>query len=296
MPGYLVTEVLKEIRYNGFPSDDFLSLPLRLFSECMNLEEFQQWIFFLTKGTFLLSLKKQIMAVSTNAPIDVILIDQPDECARVVRKLLDTHAAAPTFTVAVDLEGRGIGPAEGVLAILTVALLDGTVYLFDIAAMKQAAFETGLLKDLLEHPKLVKLFFDCRTDVAELHKYNVRPQGVLDLQPPDVRHVAPRGDFVVGLAKALEKLRLTTARDDAVKSEGKKLFDPEDGGSYDVWFERPLKPALVEYAAIDVKLLFAMRRTLQTSEAWAARVSEQRVAKFCKPGFQRGQHMAIRDF
>jgi hypothetical protein len=48
------------------------------------------------------------------------------------------------------------------------------------------------------------------------------------------------------------------ARMKAVKSEGVALFAPEEGGSYGVWDERPLHPALVDYAGLDVKFLFEM--------------------------------------
>ena len=44
----------------------------------------------------------------------------------------------------------------------------------------------------------------------------------------------------------------------ALKQAGKKLFAPEHGGSY--WKERPLRsPVLVEYAALDVVVLHAMK-------------------------------------
>lgn len=50
----------------------------------------------------------------------------------------------------------------------------------------------------------------------------------------------------------------TRAAADALKEEGKRLFAPERGGSYSVWSQRPLQPALVDYASADVRHLFTM--------------------------------------
>jgi exonuclease 3'-5' domain-containing protein 1 len=46
---------------------------------------------------------------------------------------------------------------------------------------------------------------------------------------------------------------------EALKNVGLRLFAPEQGGSYQVWSDRPLNPELITYAAADVHYLHAMR-------------------------------------
>jgi ribonuclease D len=232
-----------------------------------------------------------------------VLVETPDRSAAVVKTIMTEFEQAASkaktkesYAVAVDLEGSRIGPAEGVLAVVTVGTPDGRVFLFDIAAMKHTAFTDGMLQVLLEHPALPKLWFDCRTDVAELHKYGIQPKCVVDLQVSCVQQFSPKGQFVMGLAKMLEKLRLGSPADAAVKKAGQKLFIPSEGGSYDVWFHRPLTAEMVAYAVVDVKHLFAARAMLFQREKLCLIISEKRVHAFSKPEFKSGDHMRYKDF
>ena len=244
--------------------------------------------------------------MSKPSPVAVELVSTTERSRDIVERIIaDAEAssnAAETkkrkndYAIAVDLEGRRIGPAEGVLALISVGTPDGKVYLFDIAAMKETAFTEGLLQPLLENPTVTKIWFDCRTDVAELHKYHVFPKRVLDLQVSAVYAFCPSGTLLIGLAKTLEKLRLSSPRDDIAKKAGQKLFIPELGGSYDVWFQRPLMPEMVEYASVDVKHLFAARGLLKGHEERCLDISSARVAKWCRDNMKHGDHMKNRDF
>ena len=45
----------------------------------------------------------------------------------------------------------------------------------------------------------------------------------------------------------------------ALQDEGRRLFSPDLGGSYDAWCRRPMDPLLMRYAAADVQFLHLMK-------------------------------------
>jgi exonuclease 3'-5' domain-containing protein 1 len=83
---------------------------------------------------------------------------------------------------------------------------------------------------------------------------------VIDLQVLCVKSFSRSARHLPGMNKALSEVLSPVAFAEAerIKAVGKTLFAPEKGGSYDVWTQRPLAPALVEYAAADVLHIFAM--------------------------------------
>ena len=230
---------------------------------------------------------------------EVELVSDVQRCRQVVEGIVRDAAkskAKEGYAIAVDLEGKRIGPPEGVLAIVTIGTPDGKVYLFDIAAMQQDAFTEGLLKPLLESSEMTKIWFDCRMDVTELFKHGVCPRRVVDLQVSAVKHFAPNGTYLMGLAKTLEKLKLSSPSDELVKKAGHELFAPDAGGSYDVWFQRPLLPTMTAYAVVDVKHLFAVRHIFLDKEQACLTVSAARVAKWSCAVTTHGDHMKYKDF
>lgn len=71
------------------------------------------------------------------------------------------------------------------------------------------------------------------------------------------------------------------------------------GGSYDVWKKRPLDPALMEYAAGDVKILHNMKAAWlkYSSESDNTSASAIRIEKAIKgSAAAKGRHMAMKDF
>ncbi|KJE98357.1 hypothetical protein CAOG_08317 [Capsaspora owczarzaki ATCC 30864] len=81
--------------------------------------------------------------------------------------------------------------------------------------------------------------------------------GVFDLQLLHIASQIARGEKIpthlTGLAKVIQGLSTSflsyAARNrmDWNKREAQRLFAPEQGGSYDVWFTRPLSAILIEY-------------------------------------------------
>jgi exonuclease 3'-5' domain-containing protein 1 len=188
--------------------------------------------------------------------------------------------------LAVDTEGEEIGKTEGKLSIISVGSVDAVnIFLFDIVALArpEADLNGGIrpLLTLLTSPKFLKLMWDGRQDYFEIYElYGVKMVNVLDLQVVELfsrwekrrekeKHRKIRiskGFFgyapvrnnpelyegmhlVSGMQKCVEEFGLNTAGKDP---EIKNLY--KQFGSA-VWMERPLRPMLLSYAAVDIELI-----------------------------------------
>lgn len=223
------------------------------------------------------------------------IVSSVAQCAAICGSILEASkstGASPSarpFCIAVDLEGRNLGDCDtGALAIVTVGTPNGAVFLFDTHQMQEEAFTEGLLGQVLGSPQVQKLFFDCRMDTAALFPYGVKLANVVDLQASAMMALSPNGQYVIGLKKVLGRLNLITASEAIVKEKGVALFAPELGGSYDVWFERPLHDTLLVYSAIDVKHLFDVQEKFLSFEKGAVAVGNKRVNKFFVGNFKKG--------
>lgn len=153
----------------------------------------------------------------------------------------------------------------------------------DVAVLGPAAFARGGpgLRELLEAPAPVKLFFDVRSDAGALfHHFDVvlprAPGAVVDLQLLDVAHavLAQRRtpQRLGGLGFLLERTDLARMSAGergamaAVKARARALFAPEHGGDYSVWLTRPIHATLLEYAT-DVRFFHALRESLMGASA-----------------------------
>lgn len=239
-----------------------------------------------------------------------MLIDTQEsllECLRDVERCMSTEDAA----VAVDCEGVDLC-RQGKLCTLQLRCRGATqTYVIDVVVLKKDAFDVSLdsgfsIKALLEDSGHLKLFFDPRNDTdAMYHQFGVFPRNVFCLQLAEVAHRRSLGmsvKFVKGLDKMIRSAVKMSEEQlsylAGIKNEGKKLFAPEVGGTYDVWVNRPLGAELVEYAACDVEYLIDAYDFYMSvlSENWARRVFEASVERveFClKPSYSKGRHMAI---
>lgn len=195
-------------------------------------------------------------------PPNAVLIDTIDKCKAAVKRLLHSPV------LAVDLEGIDLGRHPGKACIMQVcgAGADDVVYLFDLIVLQEAGFENGRLAELLEAPQVQKVFWDVRADCDALHhNHKVIVKNAYDLQVLYYLRFHPKSRGLPGLGKALAEYGKTEisaaelARLEQVKREGKLLFAPERGGSYDVWECRPLCEELVHYCAADVQYLLKMK-------------------------------------
>lgn len=203
--------------------------------------------------------------------------------------------------LAVDLEGifEDTG-AESELCVVQVAAQTGPTFLFDITTLGSLAFidRAGGLRSLLEDREIVKLLFDARLDADVLHRqYGVALVNVHDLQIL-YSCASEISQYLTGMARVFDRLTRLPAGLRSQISEAKRLgkvyFDPDAGGSLEVWRARPLPHALQHYAAVDTKVLFLIeqhfRDALPTEEL--EHLSRRRLQLAV-----RNQHMsAMRDF
>ncbi|KAL1500169.1 hypothetical protein AB1Y20_012838 [Prymnesium parvum] len=213
------------------------------------------------------------------------------QCARLARE----------GEVAVDFEGVDLGRG-GELLLAQLASPTPPAVILDIAKLQAAAFEEGGLRALLESPRVLKLVYDGRADADALyHLYGVRLLNVCDCQILFTLHLDGFGrtTHLPGLGRAL------AARGDAgsreltqLKSAVGRLFIPDKGGSYEVWRERPLRAALLEYAACDVCALHDFKRLWGglIDAAEMRRLAERRIRTTIEGDGAKGQHMSERDF
>jgi exonuclease 3'-5' domain-containing protein 1 len=138
-------------------------------------------------------------------------------------------------------------------------------YLIDIHTLGSTAFSTAgingqTLKMIFESETIPKVFFDVRNDSDALYShFGIRLAAVHDIQvmEPATRRV--HGKFVSGLSKCMEKDLLMTFAErqvwQAAKEKGLNLFDPQRGGSYELFNVRPMSDDLSLYCAQDVQYL-----------------------------------------
>ncbi|KAL7940930.1 ribonuclease H-like domain-containing protein [Trichoderma barbatum] len=193
-----------------------------------------------------------------------ILVDDVVAMAGVVDTLTGLPNKPPSIYV--DLEGVRLS-RYGSISILQLYIHPTrTTYLVDVLSLQHLCFYTPgrrgqTLKNILETNDIPKVFFDVRSDSDALYNlFNIRLAGVLDLQ---LLHFAalthPRKKYVRALMKCVlydsplanaEKIEWTHT-----KEQGRALFSPEQGGSYEVLNERPLRKDIREYCTQDVYIL-----------------------------------------
>lgn len=172
----------------------------------------------------------------------------------------------------IDLEGQSLS-RHGSISLLTVLVYGADcvhcVYIIGIHLLQSAAFQTkGLygksLKDILESPGYVKVFFDVGRDSDALFAhYGIELKGVRDLQLMESatrpttearRYLSSLSDCVESLIKDAEERNSWTRH----KDEGERLWSPLKGGSYEAFNIRPLPDKLMAYCAGNVQQLPAL--------------------------------------
>jgi exonuclease 3'-5' domain-containing protein 1 len=210
-----------------------------------------------------------------------------------------------------DLEGVSLG-RHGTISILQVLVPPSrTVHLLDVHILGSLVFSTkssnGInLKNILESSEYPKVFFDLRNDSHALYAhFGIKLNCVIDVQLLEFGTRPRPGRFLKGLAKSIAEgsgLGYQQIREwQASKELGHDMFDPNKGGSYEVFNHRPLDGAIVEYCARDVLLLpvllqvYACRLKGRGGLAQNIQLeAEYRVALSQRADFNgRGQHMAL---
>jgi len=209
----------------------------------------------------------------------VELVDNFGYLLRFFRKVEKLVADPPSNCppiIAVDFEGVKLC-RNGELCLAQFCLHNDqcTVYVLDVFTLGKQAFTIQSprgtsVQSILEDPSIRKVWFDPRNDVDALHhQFGIKTVGIFDLQVAEVAERRNRGlgvRYVQGLFKCLtncptlsDQHKLFAEKIDIL---GKNLFEPENGGSYEVFRMRPLHPIILVYAAHDVRYMLLLYEAL----------------------------------
>ena len=204
------------------------------------------------------------------------LVDTVEAEDMAIAKILE---CVPNGPLAVDCEGIDLG-RSGELCILQVGCVTKSsavvFFLFDVCVLGRAMFDRGL-RQVLENADILKLVYDARSDSDALFaQFDVRLRGLIDLQVAFMKTKQPDARYLFGMKKALIAVGISAA----FKDDGQRLFLPENGGTFQVWKQRPLIPQLVCYASDDTASLFKLwnrlKRSVPLSKAQLVKMSDLR--------------------
>jgi exonuclease 3'-5' domain-containing protein 1 len=181
------------------------------------------------------------------------------------------NSSPPLF---VDLEGVHLGRSGSISILSLYAVHKGIIYLVDVYKLGKSAFsnpqpgQNTSLRAILESPSIKKVLFDVRNDSDALFShYNIRLDGIQDLQLMELATRSGSKKYVAGLAKCIERdspiSNLRKSEWKRRKDEVTKSFDPRKGGSYEVFNKRPMAPEISDYCAADVSQLLGLYSTYE---------------------------------
>ena len=159
-----------------------------------------------------------------------------------------------------DLEGIQLGKT-GTICLLQSYYGKDKVDILDIWTDPEPLREGGGMRRMLEDPEWTKYMFDPRGDAANLYSsFGIRMKNVICLQLAEVafdRSMGYQRRFVNGLCKVLDRVMTIheSHQSKQIKERGRRYFCPDLGGDYQVFCQRPLPDALVEYCELDVAFL-----------------------------------------
>jgi exonuclease 3'-5' domain-containing protein 1 len=153
-------------------------------------------------------------------------------------------------------------------------------------AFQVADSDGRTLKSILESQEIVKVFFDIRNDSDALFGlFGIRVGGIEDVQLMELASRSFPKRFINGLAKCIERdstLPYAEKREwKASKERGHKLFDPNLGGGYAVFDERPLSAEINKYCVQDVMHMPALRELYRAKlcDVWWEKIEVETAAR-----------------
>ncbi|KAJ8060058.1 hypothetical protein OCU04_011667 [Sclerotinia nivalis] len=257
------------------------------------------------------SLATEIGEMDVGTVPAISLTDTPEAIIKLVDLLARSDFPTAPPSVYIDLEGIKIG-RNGSISILQVYVLPTKEsFLVDVHTLREQAFSTpnasGLtLKSILESQLIPKVIFDVRNDSDALYShFGIKVGGVIDLQLLELATRSHSRDFLCGLGKCMDKDLVQTPEElkvrGAIKKRGIELFAPEKGGRYEVFNDRPLDPAIVDYCVQDVQLMPQLwevynAKLSKLHKRWATKIEQETKARILlsqSPGYiGEGQHKA----
>lgn len=206
--------------------------------------------------------------------------------------------------LAVDFEGVKLC-RHGALCLVQMTCNDDPrlVYVLDVHTLGKRAFTMSTpqgtsMKGVLEEQSIRKVWFDPRNDVDALyHQFGIMPHGVFDLQLAEVADRRNRGlkvNFVQGLYKCLTQCHALEAEQkffaEKINTLGKRLFEPQNGGNYEIFQQRPLNPVILVYAAHDSRYMLVLY------QQYLQALGDRLVRRVLQAGDQRAQWCLQREY
>ena len=232
---------------------------------------------------------KKLGSAGLNLGPLVVWVDSEATVSKLV-DALDGLKKGPA-SIYIDLEGVNLS-RHGTISIMQIYdAVDKCVYLVDIHTFGAKCFSTPgkdgrTLKHVLEDENIIKVFFDVRNDSDALYAhYDIELAGIHDLQLMEVATRNYNRRLLNGLAKCIDRDAPLTEQEREnmldVKAKGRKLFLPEQGGSYEVFNQRPLPDSLKLYCVHDVQVLPRLydHYDKKMSEAWRQKVLDVSVER-----------------
>jgi ribonuclease D len=181
-----------------------------------------------------------------------------------LRDLIQHLRATGCTRLAVDVEGENNLHSYGIHVAL-IQLYDGTRG-FVVDALGIA--DRSLLKELMEEPSWVKVWFDAANDLLSFqHALGIRPAPILDLAIA-ARLLGKQG----GLGSMTDTGRSASAKDRFQKAN---------------WMRRPISAAMLDYAFSDVTPLLEMADRFMAEIEAAGKVEEFRARNHAQESIER---------
>lgn len=174
----------------------------------------------------------------------------------------------------IDILSRERLSRDGNISLLTLLVHPRkgpqSSHVIDVHTLGDVAFSTvgsrgKSMKDILESPRFLKVFFDVRNDSHGLYAhYGIRLQGVRDVQLMEsaCRPTTQSRRFLFGLGKCIEEVTVMNRQERdqwrLCKETGERLWNPEKGGSHNVFNKRPISIEILAYCVGDVEYLPAL--------------------------------------
>lgn len=195
--------------------------------------------------------------------------------------------------IAVDFEGE-----ESCLRLITIATAHA---IFVILLSEDMLAPLTPLRKVLEHHRLIKVMYDCRSDVNTLRNWtgvggSVRLAAVLDLQPMATVSFSPQGEFLSGMLKMFMHASLFASDAQKIIDDSRRIFDPERGGSYRRWEDKPLALCMQKYCALGVQQFFLAVHLMMDNIEFGFFISEHRMRNVHAGNYLRQTTNKDRDF
>ncbi|KAI1116384.1 ribonuclease H-like domain-containing protein [Nemania sp. NC0429] len=239
------------------------------------------------------------------------LLDTPKAISGMVDKLSDL-SKSPSLAPQIYMDIEGVNLCRyGTVSILQVYVrATDRAHLVDVLKLGKAAFETKgtrtphTLQSILESEDIPKVFFDVRRDSDALyHHFNIKLRGIHDLQLMELATRKTGRAAVAGLRRCIASNLFMRAAERrswmAVKEAGATLFDPEKGGSFEAFNERPLPAAIIAYCIQDVLYLPPLwdRYSTRIKTRWRTKIDEATKARVRESQAEdyvpKGKHMLL---